>query len=73
MKQHIEIDWDIDTRNLLHDIISSSIELAHFSGFPIDKKHYESIEKIKILANWSGKVVIEEIGNSWPTDAATPS
>lgn len=50
-----EIYIDEDTRYLLQRIIIGALTSSEMSGIPIDKKYYNSIEKLKEVASHVGR------------------
>ena len=57
---YASMDFDINTRNLLYSIVSSSITLAMMSGLVISPSNYDSIEKLKELSNYTGILTIKQ-------------
>jgi len=55
----VVFDFDVDTCDLLRNIIRGSLMSSNCSGIPIDPKYYKSIDKLKALSNFSGIMTIE--------------
>lgn len=55
----VTINFDKDTCYLLRRIVDGAITMSNTSGIPIDPNYYSSIEKLKLLSEFSGDMTIE--------------
>lgn len=55
----VVFDFDVNTRDLLRDIIRGSLMSSNCSGIPIDPKYYDAIRKLKTLSEFNGVMTIE--------------
>lgn len=58
-KKSIEIDWTTQENIIMGNILEGSLQALRFSGIPMDPKYCDTMDKIRLLSLYNGKITLE--------------